>query len=763
MQTAPIRARARRKRRIRDARARTGTAPAASETARLPRDMAEPQVAAPSEPTRDDARSPDEVALDLVVLATLAAIGAGLVVLTTGNLAWDRAKAIDGVIGQLGETLPAAVLVMLASGANLAAGGVLARLAVGAPFAGVARAVLAATVGAVLLDAIALFVLGGLGLFRGPILIAIHVAILGLGWRVRPILEPGSVRIGFPGLVWALIGVAWLGAIVLQLASPVVPFLDVLPNHVAPVERLRTFGEFAVLTESPSPIYGPSRTFLGYVGWLGTIATMTGLPAGLAVSAFILPGSLLVGAGVHRLATALGGPGAGTWGLIAFTLTESFGRMTDARATVLVLPLALGALAWIVERIATLEPPDDDGTGPPPVRDALLLGAALAAAVLVHPIVGALTVATTGLVVLLRPTFAPIGVPAVAVAACLAIPQAAAMLGLGWPSVVAVAAVLPAVAAARLLASVGIGRVAVALGRILLLGLVPLALVLAESLVRGAVAGLGAVAETMPLLAIGTVVGFVLAPRAAGHPVILAALVSGAVVAALTQAVPEGGGLLTDSIRFELPKTLQYWLPVFAALVTALGLHRLWRRDDVRLVLRAGLVGVFLVVMALPLRSKPIDDLFLGEHRLSETLAIDLRHAGRGYWVSYPDTRHVVDATRLDLLDVVREAIAGGRIDGRTNLLHVAPSFQQWVATPFGVFTGVRETVVSPDAKETIHTVGGRLRPLDRLDALLRDGSFAWAALEPGEGVPDDARERIVAAGFRPVFANEQGELFVRP
>ena len=33
----------------------------------------------------------------------------------------------------------------------------------------------------------------------------------------------------------------------------------------------------------------------------------------LAVSALVLPGSILVAAGAYRLASALGGPGAGTW------------------------------------------------------------------------------------------------------------------------------------------------------------------------------------------------------------------------------------------------------------------------------------------------------------------------------------------------------------------------------------------------------------------------------------------------------------------
>ncbi|MDQ2965918.1 MAG: hypothetical protein M3R57_08730, partial [Chloroflexota bacterium] len=623
---------------------------------------------------------------------------------------------------------------------------------------------IAGLVGAVLLDTGLLYLLGGLGQFIAPFLIAVHVAILALGLRARPIIRPGSLVLGRPALPWAIVIVAWLGVVALQLASPVIPFLDVLPNHVAPVERLRTFGVFEFLTETQSPIYGPSRTFLGYVGLLGTVTTMTGLPAGLAVSAFVLPGSLLVAAGVHRLANAIGGPGTGLWALIAFTLTESFARMTDARATVLALPLVLGALAWFVERTAVLEAePPNGGPQRPSIREALLFGGALGAAVLFHPVMGALAVATVGLIVLARPRTAPLGVPAIGVAAALAVPQALTMLGIALPSLVALEAVIPAILIARLLAHPMVGRIAVILGRAILVALVPLGLVFADRLIAGAATGLGDIAKTIPLLLIGAIAGLLVAPRVAGNPVILAAIAAGSMVAVLTRVVPEADGLLDDAIRFELPKTLHYWLPVFAALAAGIGLHRWWSRPGIATPIRAGVVGVFLVAAAIPLRTAPIDDHYLGEHRFSELLAIDLRHAGRGYWVGYPDSRHVVDASRAELLEAVRSEIRAGRITGATNLLHVAPTFQQWSATPFGVFTGIRETVASPDAIESIHTVGGRLRPIAQLDQLLASHGFAYVVFEPGKGVPGDARERILAAAFRSIFRNDQGELFAAP
>jgi hypothetical protein len=247
-------------------------------------------------------------------------------------------------------------------------------------------------------------------------------------------------------------------------------------------------------------------------------------------------------------------------------LTVSFARLTDARATVLVLPAALGALAAVADSVNV---PRSDGRAR--VRDSFLLGGALGAAVLVHPVVGALAVATVGLTVLMRPEVAALGVPAIGVAAGLALPQAAAMIGVGAPSIVAVAAVVPALALGWLLSREGVAELVVPLGRAALLGLVLLGMVWADRVVAGAVTGVGELLKTMPLLMVGAVAAFALAPRIAGHPVVLAAIGAGVAVGAATQLVPEGGGMLTDSIRFELPKTLHYWLPVVAALATALG------------------------------------------------------------------------------------------------------------------------------------------------------------------------------------------------
>jgi hypothetical protein len=175
---------------------------------------------------------------------------------------------------------------------------------------------------------------------------------------------------------------------------------------------------------------------------------------------------------------------------------------------------------------------------------------------------------------------------------------------------------------------------------------------------------------------------------------------------------------------------------------------------------------VFVALAALPLRPAPIDAYHLGEHRLSETFAIDLRFAGSGFWVGFPDTRYVVDGPRQEILEKLREEIDAGRLRHDTPVLHVARSFQQWESTPLGVFDGVFETSISLEPEVSHQTVGGRLfgskdptEMLDQLRASLAGGQYGYVVLEPAN-VPAQARGLIEQAGYVAIFENEQGVVF---
>jgi hypothetical protein len=744
-------------------------------------------------------RDRDAIALDLVGVIGLSAFLLGLVMLRASEeLGFDVGEALSGVLRQLPITLTAALLILAASALDLAAGLVLARAVRRRPFDSVAEALIAAMVAAVLKDTLLIGLLGGFGLFRTPVLIGVDLAVLLAAAsfspphrHLRPLTSFGSWRERLTSVgsipVAALVAIVWAGPVVLQLASPVVPFIDVLPNYVGPAEHLRTFGWFSPLTATQSPIYGPSRTVLGYDGLLGAVATMTNLSGGLAIAGFILPQTVLIAAGAHRLASALRGGDAsiGAWALLAFALSQPFARLADVRGTVVVVPLVCLGLAIAAEALG--RGPDRTADAGSSARDAppadpwrigrgAVIGLALGSATLVHPVIGFFAIATVGIVGLLRPReVAPVAAVATLAAGLVALPQLATMLGIALPTI-ALGIGLPVAIAA----GIGAGRL-VDRREGLRKGLVGLAEMGRRVLIVAALAGV-ALAFGISLLnvdrlpeAIGTgvelalessgillivvVAGAVLGSRGARSPLVLVGLAVGVLAVLLTQVLPNDLGFLGSALRFEVPKTVHYWLSLIAAAGAAAALAHLWSGSRLPFVGRVAAIGAFVVAAALPLRPEPIDAYHLGEHRWSETFAIDLHYAGSGFWVGFPDSRTVVDDPRREILDALRAEIEDGRLAHDTPVLHVARTFQQWAATPLGVFDGVTETFVSLDPEISHHTVGGRLHGLDALPGFLESGEFTYVVLEP-EGLPDGMREQIEGAGYASIFDNDQGEVF---
>ncbi|HEX8024871.1 MAG TPA: hypothetical protein VF484_01570, partial [Candidatus Limnocylindrales bacterium] len=116
-------------------------------------------------------RDRDSIGRDLIGLAGLAATAAGLAVLAPSKaIGFHVGPAIDGVVGQLGTTLPAAAIVTVVALVELGAGLVLARLLRRAPFESIADALLAAGVAMLLKDLAELSILGQVGVFRAPVL-----------------------------------------------------------------------------------------------------------------------------------------------------------------------------------------------------------------------------------------------------------------------------------------------------------------------------------------------------------------------------------------------------------------------------------------------------------------------------------------------------------------------------------------------------------------------------------------------------------------
>ena len=741
-------------------------------------------------------RDRDAIALDLIGVAGITAFLIGLIWLQTSEkLGFDAGGAIDGVISQLPVTLTAGLLVLAATGIELGAGLVLARAARRQPFDSVAEALLAAMVAAVLKDTHLLGLLGGFGLFQAPVLLSVDLAVLvggvfvpAITRHVRPFADLPHPRAALGSVrsltVAALVLVVWAGPLILQLASPVVPFIDVLPNYVGPVEHLRTFGWFEPLTATQSPIIGPSRTVLGYDGLLGSLATLTGMSGALAIAGFILPQTILVGAGAYRLASAIrnGDPPVGAWALLAFALSQPFARLADARGTVVVVPLVCLGLAVAAELVRDSRTEDE---GPWRIGRGAAIGLALGSAILVHPVIGFFAVATVAIVALVRPRdAAPDAAIAGLTAGLIAVPQLTTMIGLPLPTI-ALGIWLPIAVAGGVVAGRLVGKgveLRAGLVRFAEIARIALAVGVVVALILGFVLGgldaqkvpeafaytVDLVLESSGLLLVVLVLGALLGSRGARARLVWAGLAVGALAVFLTQVLPRDLGFLGSALRFEVPKTVHYWLSMIAAAGAASALAFLWSGPGNPLPWagRVAAVAAFVLVAALPLRINAIplepgeiDAYHLGEHRWSETFAIDLRFADSGFWQGFPDPRMVVDEPRQELLDVLRAEIGAGRLRHDTPVLHVASSFQQWASTPLGVFDGVFETFLSEDPEVSHQTVGGRLFDIADLHDYLDPGAFPYVVLEPRD-LSEGLRAQVLAAGYASIFINGQGEVF---
>lgn len=674
---------------------------------------------------------------------------------------FSLAGAAGGIAAELSTTLPGAILVTLAMVLDLAAGAALVRLLRRVPFADWTDVLLGAYAGAVVLDLLLLFTLGGAGLFRAAALAAVLVPAIIAGTRARPLCarppRPGRVR---PAR-WLLVGLVWSGPIILLLASPVVPFADVLPNHVAPAEHLRVFGGIESLATYPSPVYGPSRLFLGYSAVMGTLSALTGLPAALTVAVSAGWLALLSAASVRRLAFAAFGAEAGFWALLAFPLSFTFVRLADVRDSVAALPLAALSLALLIgpapgRRLASMRGGRPDW----------LLVTAMTATAFVHPLVGTLTALTVTILTLADPRrHARHAAPALVGTSIALLPQLAIMAGLApapaWGFVALLAGAIAAIAIAAIAERIAWSRISTPWATFGLVGATALGLgfvAIARSAALGQAGGW--VNQAFPGLFIAgglAVVGLVPSGRG-GRRLLLAAGAAGG-VSLVAVAVGAGPTLTGDALRYEVPKAVGYWLP-WACVPAAAGLVAAasrWRRAR-----PAGLVLVaaFLAIVLLPFGT-PAPDSVQASHAVADVLAYDLRTAEHGYWQGYPDPRRVVGAGGEELLRYLDGEVATGHLAAGDQVLHVAASYEEWVSVPIGVFSGIEETMVSEDAATTIFTVGGRIHPLADLAAELRAG-FAYVVLEPA-GLPASARAEIVAAGYRAVFAGGSGEVFAAP
>jgi hypothetical protein len=740
--------------------------------------------------------------------------------------------AVAGIMSQLAVTGPAAVLMAVATTANVLAGAIVLRFFGTQPFRSVSELVLAGFTTAVILDAAALFVLASVGLFGWPELLVLHAAVFGayaavrLAWhRPMPLMAvPLRIRTSRPAAWWPLVLAVWAGPLIIQLASPAVPFMDVLPNHVAPVEHIRVFGSFSTLTTSPSPIYGPSRLMLGYVALLGQLTTITNLDAVLAEAAFALPLTVLIAVSIRRLTGELFGGSSSFWVLLTFPLTFTFMRIPDSRGTVVVFPLALWALATVAAELRYRSRGADRAANPEPEsrRPDVGLMFALGGSFLVHPIVGLVAMAAAGGALVCYPTrLARRLVPALVAGLILAVPQVLTMGAIDAPSWIGAICIVAAVVvdfglayafgavadraraetASRLAVDDSVDEAAEAaklatasppdelaasddtsdepqgamafLFRdiewtrpVLVAFAIVFLLIEASWLIAQPDDPASEVMIDFPHLVWLALAGAALSLGRFGRGWVLLGCGLAAGLAAWTASGFVGSaGLTEQAVHYEVPKTIEYWLPVMLAIGGAAALAALCRQRRLGMLRSLVIVG-FLFLATYPIESPLATNVQIGEHREAESLGLALREAQLGYWniLGYKDSRHIIDAPTQAVVDELRAEEEAGRLGPETRVLNIAWDFQQWDSVPIGVFTGALETSISLYPELSIHTVGGRLLGFDQLDQQLAAG-YGYVVVEPpglGSDLLTTTEDQVVAAGYHEIWENSQAIIYAR-
>jgi hypothetical protein len=551
---------------------------------------------------------------------------------------------------------------------------------------------------------------------------------------------------------------------------------------------------------------------LGYVALLSQLTTITNLDAVLAEAAFGLPLTVLMALAVRRLTARLFGESAGFWVLLTFPLSFMFMRIPDARDTVVVFPLAAWTLIRISEELRQppcagqlpARPPDSGPhparsleARPPLARPDLSLAFAIGGAFLLHPLMGLVAfTAAAGALVLYPARLARKLIPAMGVGAVLAIPQALTVAGIGAPAWVGLVCVVIGLAVGFALAPVVAWVVdrlptAPAMPAHWRAAVVAIAILVLLQIARSHIDPPDDPASEIPndflrLLDL-CLLGALLSVFSLGRGwILLGCGIAAGVGAWAASGLVGFNGLTEQAIHYEVPKTMEYWIPAMLAIGAAGALAAVLRLRWLGL-LRPLAIGAYVIVSVYPITdpvavgplviSDPrivaplVSNFQIGEHRGAESVGLALLEAGLGYWdprsssKPYPDSRLIIDAPRREVVDELRAEENSGRLGPSTKVLNIASSFQQWVAVPVGVFTGAMETSISLQPEVSIHTDGGRLLGFEALERELA-ADYGYVVLEPAGLLPNvvaNTGTHIVAHGYRQIWSNSQATIYARP
>jgi hypothetical protein len=562
----------------------------------------------------------------------------------------------------------------------------------------------------------ALLTLGPIGFYR-PLVLRVLLAAVVIAALVGTPRAAG--RHGEPRPRRSTAG-AWLAALaallmigpllLLQLASPVSPFMDVLP-YVASVQKIVTFRFYDPFGNDAAGFWAATRQVAGCDGLFSFVALVAGVSGGLAITTLIVPLATLQIVAIYLVGRAVVGGLAG--GFAALFLLETFvwRRTPDGRGTALAFMLVAIGIAFLLARRRS------------GVRTALG-GVALGTAVAVNPLIGAcgMQVAAIAAVLAWMDLALPIVAPGLALGggSVLALPQVAVGLG-ARTSPYALMLALPVAAAllwvAGRLDDATLARRARATPRAWPFARVATcAALLVFSLYAHAYRRTSFYGDDWygygVLVLLGAFGVVVAAAEVWRRPERLPAVAVPAVavwIAMINYDLADlrrfpGNSLEMRSLASEVTtKMTYYWTPYWAAVAAGIFFAVVARRW-----MRGPTIAMALALAIYPLRQAPeLLDFDTAQLTVSETWAFNLANAARGYFAGYPDRHWVLDDHWRDVDRVLDAEIAAGRLRYDTHVLLFAPPDTVMPSLGTGVSTDLITPAYDPNS---IWSVGSRVR-----------------------------------------------------
>ncbi len=513
---------------------------------------------------------------------------------------------------------------------------------------------------------------------------------------------------------WLAIGALLLAGgplLLMQLGSPVSPFMDVLP-YVAATQKIVTFQYYDPLQNDAAGLWPPQRQVPGVDGPISLLSLAVGSSARLGTTSLIVPVAALNLLAMYLLGRHVRSGLTGGMACLFLLQTFLWRRSSDVRSTALAFPVVALGLVFLLGRRRS-------------GARAALGGMALGLAVAVNPLIGAfgMQVASLGTIVEWLDFRRGFFVRGVVLAAGVVFALPAVLLNEGVRSPLWSLA-LPALAAVAFF--VWLARADDRVFRRARGTPTPWARL--ACLVGAPLAALwfhaGREAEFYPddwsgypiltLLAAGGLAVLVAAvwrrPRRLPAVYLPAlALLVGMLDFVLISPHRFSGPLEMKALASaSTPKIILYWAPYWMAVLAGAWLANLARRALVPAVVLA------LVLVMYPIRhvAEPLD--FDGaELSLVGTWGFHLTHAARGYWAGRGDRRWVLDENYQAVADYLKAEIARGAIDYYTHVMVISPQIE---SVEVALATGISADVVSPQFDPNGYwNVGSRARKLDQV------------------------------------------------